>query len=101
MQLLSREAHYKKLFPHERAFQWKQIEQALFASQKTLSDVSTIPQSMRKELKRLLPKVKYEDKFHGCPLSLTSMQAVNYESNQRHSERRPVRRTVVEESLHF
>ncbi len=68
----SRQAQFQALFPHEKPFRWKQIEQALFTAPKEglkagvpaprgWNDLTTLPKAMRETLAREVPWVSYRE----------------------------------------
>ena len=64
----TRQSQFQALFPHEKPFRWKQIEEALFAIPKAGSksphgwqDLTTLPKAMRETLTREIPWVSYKE----------------------------------------
>ena len=66
--MMTRQAHFEALFPNEKPFRWKQIEQALFSVPKEdarlrrgWQDLTTLPKAMRETLMREVPWVSYRE----------------------------------------
>lgn len=64
----TRQSQFQALFPQEKPFRWKQIEEALFAIPKAGSksphgwqDLTTLPKAMREMLAREIPWVSYRE----------------------------------------
>ena len=48
--MTSRQTQFEAFFPHEPAFRWKQIEQGLFSSAESWSEITSLSKTMREKL---------------------------------------------------
>lgn len=56
----TRQSQFQALFPHEKPFRWRQIEQAMFQA-RGWPDLTTLPKAMRETLEREVPWVSYKE----------------------------------------